>query len=144
MIIIMKKYTNQKDDERISRLISSTKMKAPENLKHRIMHQIEYESALSPKKNVRDKSANRDNATILRELGSIFGTMYAVMAIIAIIAYFIEGSKFYQSIEFWGTITLVALIFSFFWLFSRIDTHIKEKQERKIVNDVLSKSDKRE
>lgn len=144
MIIIMKKYTNQKDDERISRLISSTKMKAPENLKHRIMHQIEYESALSPKKNVRDKSANRDNATILRELGSIFGTMYAVMAVMAIIAYFIEGSKFYQSIEFWGAITLVALIFSFFWLFSRVDTHIKEKQERKIVNDVLSKSDKRE
>jgi|SRR5690554_2127730 len=142
MIIMMKKYTEQEDDEKIRQLISPAKMKAPENLKYRIMHQVEYENALSPEKSIKNKSSNRNNSTIIRELGSIFGAMYAVIAIMAIIAYFIQGAMFYQSIEFWGAITLVALIFSFFWLFSRIDSHIKEKQEKKLLNDNLLESKK--
>ena len=83
MIIKMNKYKEQKEDEKIGQIISSAKMKAPENLKYRIMHQIETESVLSGDKNIKKKSANRENESVLRDLGSIFGTMYAVFAVIA-------------------------------------------------------------
>ena len=68
----MNKYKEQKEDEKIGRIISSAKMKAPENLKYRIMHQIEYESVLSGDKNINKKSVNRENGSVLRDLGSIF------------------------------------------------------------------------
>lgn len=128
MIIKMNKYTEQKEDEKFSQLISSTKIMAPENLKYRIMHQIEYESVFTGEKTVKNKSTNRENSSVLRDLGSIFGTMYAVFAIIAIVAYIIQGAEFYQTIEFWGSIAIVAVIFSFFWLFTRIDAYLKEKK----------------
>lgn len=132
MIIKMNKYKEQKEDEKIGKLISSAKMKAPENLKHRIMHQIEYESVLSGDKNIKKKSANRENGSVIRDLGSIFGSMYAVFAVIAIVSYYILGAEFYQSAEFWGVIALVAVIFSFFWLFTRIDAHVKEKEHKRV------------
>ena len=130
MIIKMDKYKEQKEDEKIGRLISSSKIKAPDNLKYRIMHQIEYESTLTGDNDIKKNSVNSENGAVVRDLVSIFGTMYAVFAIIVIAAYFIQGNEFYQTIEFWGSIALVAVIFSFLWLFSRIDAHIKEKEHR--------------
>ena len=143
MIIMMKKYTDQKEDEKLSHMISSTKMRAPENLKYRIMHQIEYEDALSHQKSSSPKSSKKESENVLRELGSIFGTMYAVITLMTIASYFIQGPEFYQSIEYWGAIILVGIIFSFFWLFSRIDTHLKSRRERNTLNNLLSKTDKR-
>lgn len=140
MIIMMKKYTEQKEDDKIRRMISPTKMKAPENLKHRIMHQIEYEKALTPEKNLSGKSSRKENGNILRDMGSIFGTMYAIIAIMAIVAYLLQGAMFYQSIEFWGAVIFVAFVFSFFWLISRLDIHLKQKRNNKYLSDVLSKS----
>ena len=130
MIIKMDKYKEQKEDVKIGRLISSSKIKAPDNLKYRIMHQIEYESTLTGDNDIKKNSVNSENGAVVRDLVSIFGTMYAVFAIIVIAAYFIQGNEFYQTIEFWGSIALVAVIFSFLWLFSRIDAHIKEKEHR--------------
>ena len=130
MIIKMDKYKEQKEDVKIGRLISSSKIKAPDNLKYRIMHQIEYESALTGDNDIKKNSVNSEDGAVVRDLVSIFGTMYAVFAIIVIAAYFIHGNEFYQTIEFWGSIALVAVIFSFLWLFSRIDAHIKEKEHR--------------
>ena len=143
MIIKMNKYKEQKEEEKIGQLISSAKMKAPENLKYRIMHQIEYESVLSGDKNNKKNSANRENGSVIRDLGSIFGSMYAVFAVIAIVSYYILGAEFYQSAEFWGSIALVAVVFSFFWLFTRIDAHVKEKEQRKTLSNSLSNSEKR-
>ena len=69
--------------------------------------------------------------------------MYAVYAIIAIAAYIIQGNEFYKFVEFWGSIALVAVVFSFFWLFTRIDAHLKEKEQRKTFSNSLSNSEKR-
>lgn len=131
MIIMMKKHTDLKEDDELRQMISSTKMKASENLKYRIMHQIEYEGALSHQESLNSKSAKRESGNVLRELGSIFGTMYAVIILMTIAAYFIQGAEFHQSIEYWGAIILVGVIFSFFWLFSRIDTHFKDIRKKK-------------
>lgn len=66
MIIMMKKYNEKKVDDEISQIISSTKMKAPENLKYRIMHQIEYESSLTPKHSQKYKKKQRKMAMCLK------------------------------------------------------------------------------
>lgn len=129
MIIMMKKHTDQKDDDNLSRIISSSKMKAPENLKYRIMHQIEYESTLSREKRKKAEPSKRESGNVLRDLGSIFGTMYVVIIVMTVAAYFIQGAGFHQSLEFWGAIILVGVIFCFFWLFSRIDTHYKTRRK---------------
>ena len=139
----MEKYDTYNEEEAIRKMLKSSKIEAPENLKYRIMHQIEYDSVLSGDKNIKKKSVYRENESVLRDLGSIFGTMYAVFAIIAVAAYIIQGNEFYQSIEFWGSIALVAVVFSFFWLFTRIDAYIKEKEQRKTFSNSLSNSEKR-
>lgn len=129
MIIMMKKYNEKKVDDEISQIISSTKMKAPENLKYRIMHQIEYESSLTPKHSQKYKKETKENGNVLKDLGSIYGVMYAVIALMTIIAYAIEGVEFYLSTEYWATVSFVGFVFSLFWLVSRLDGHLKSKSK---------------
>lgn len=129
MIIMMKKYTEQKEDDNIKQIIASSKMKAPENLKYRIMHQIEYESSLKPKHSQEKIKDIKENGNVLKDLGSIFGVMYAVLAIMTIFAYIIQGTKFYLSVEYWSTIMFVGFVFSLFWLASRLDVHLKAKKD---------------
>ena len=49
MIIMLENYNQQKEDKQIQQLLSTSKINAPENLKYRIMRQIEAENALVPK-----------------------------------------------------------------------------------------------
>ncbi len=118
------KYNQEKEDEKLRQILSSTKIEAPENLKHRIMRQIEAESALTPQK-VKPK---KETGNLLREMGSIFGTMYAVLAILIAGAWFLFGKEFLFSQQFLGTVVLVASIFSLLWLISRLDSHLREKK----------------
>lgn len=128
MIIKMKKYTDQKEEDKIRQIISSSKMKAPENLKYRIMHQVEYEKALTPQNSAKNKASLKENGNVLKDLVSIFGVMYVLLAIVTIIAYFILGNLFYLSLEYWSTVSFVAFVFSFFWLISRLDAHLRRKK----------------
>lgn len=124
MIIMMEKYSNQKEDEKIRQMLLSVKMDAPENLKHRIMQQIETEKALTPQK----IKAKKETGSVLIELGTIFGTMYAVLAAMIAGVYFLFGKEFLFSAQFLGAMILVASIFSLLWLISRLDAHIREKK----------------
>ena len=132
MIIIMSKHKEQNADKEIRNMISFAKIKAPENMKYRIMHQIEYEEALSTEKEL--KSSGFESINIFRELLSIFGIMYAIIAVISIASYYLMGPEFYTSIEFWGAIILVSLISSLLWLILRLDTFLQEKNFRKKTN----------
>jgi len=120
----MEKYSKQKEDIKFREMLASTKIEAPENLKHRIMQQIETEKAFAPQ-NVEPK---KEPANMLREMGAIFGTMYAVLAAMVAGAYFLFGKAFLLSPQFLGSVTLVASIFSLLWLISRLDSHLREKK----------------
>ena len=63
-------------DDKIKDLLSGTKIKAGENLKFRIMQQIETENALSRKKVTNTRP-------ILGNMLTIFGVMYLLIAIVA-------------------------------------------------------------
>ncbi|MDD2513747.1 MAG: hypothetical protein PHS71_10960 [Proteiniphilum sp.] len=121
----MKEYRTDKEDEILRQLMRSAAKKAPENLQHRIIHQIETEKALTPKKAA---SAKR-SVTLLKDLGSIFGTMYIVLAGIVAGAYLLLGEAFLQSPAFWGTVVVVTLIFSLLWLITRVDYFLREKKK---------------
>jgi len=58
MTIKMEKYSKQKEDIKFREMLASTKIEAPENLKHRIMQQIETEKAFAPQ-NVEPKKNRR-------------------------------------------------------------------------------------
>ena len=124
MIIMIDKYNQQKKEDKLRQILSSTKINAPENLEHRIMRQIESENALIP----RNGKQIKESGNLLKEMGSIFGIMYAVLAVMIAGVYFLFGKEFLFTPQFVGAVILVASIFSLLWLISRLDSHLKEKK----------------
>ncbi len=123
----MKKNNITKEEERVRILMQKTKEKAPDNLKHRIMHQIEAEEAVAPIK----LNTSKESGNVIRELGSIFGTMYAVLAGMIAAAYFIFGQEFLLSSEFIGASAFVAFVFSMLWLISQLDRRLRSRKFRR-------------
>ncbi|NLY24811.1 MAG: hypothetical protein GX042_07370 [Bacteroidales bacterium] len=121
----MKENRIEKEERIIRQMMQPQMKKAPENLKFRIMHQIETEKALMPQK----KKRKRESGNLLREMGAIFGTMYAVIAAMVIGAYLLQGEDFLLSPQFIGPVVLVASVFSLFWLMTRLDDYLKERRK---------------
>ncbi len=107
-------------------MMQGAKEKASENLKYRVMRQIEAEEAVAPRK----FKASKEPGNVIRELGSIFGTMYAVLAVMIVAAYFIFGKEFLLSSEFIGASAFVAFVFSMLWLISQIDRRLRSRKFR--------------
>lgn len=120
----MDKNNINKHDEILKDLLSGTKMKAGENLKFRIMQQIETEKALSPKKATSTRS-------ILGNMLSIFGVMYAIIGIVGFFVYYTAGQSALNSISFYGVVVLIASICSVFWMISAYDDQRRSKQKSK-------------
>lgn len=121
----MMEEKKQNEEYIIREMIQSAKRKAPENLKYRIMQQIETEKALTPVK----INSRKEPGNILKEFGSIFGTMYAVLAVMIGATYFVFGQEYLLSPQFLGAALLVASAFSLLWLITRIDSHLRKKKE---------------
>lgn len=124
-----------KEEESIKKLIEASKVKAPENLKYRIMNQIESEKTITPQHTPIKSTPNRESGSVLRDLGSIFGTMYSVLAVMILGAYLMQGKDFLLSPQFMGALIYVASIFSLFWLISRVDANIKERKSKRLASD---------
>lgn len=118
------------DEEMIRSMLKHSKEKAPENLKYRIMHQIEAEKAVTPVVKEKRKLWGK----LLRETGGIFGTMYAVLAVMIGAAYFLFGKDFLTSAEFLGAAAFVGFVFTMLWLISRLDQHLQSKRFKKESN----------
>jgi hypothetical protein len=120
----MKEIRTETEDKQLRELMRSAAKKAPENLQYRIMHQIEAEHALTRKK----APLAKKSVSLLRDLGNIFGAMYILLAAIVGGAYLLLGEAFLQSPKFWGTVVLVSLIFSIFWLITRLDNYLRQRR----------------
>ena len=70
----------------------------------------------------------KESGNVLKEMGSLFGTMYAVLAAMIAGVYFLFGKEFLLSPQFIGTVILIASVFSLLWLISRLDSYLKEKK----------------
>jgi hypothetical protein len=112
------------DDAFIREMIQGAKMQAPQNLRYRIMHQIESENALKPKQTPTPVHERK----VLKDFIGIFGLMYAVLAALIGGAYFLKGKEFALSSGFLWMVIAVAFVFSFFWLMTRIDERLNDKK----------------
>jgi uncharacterized membrane protein YgcG len=121
----MKENRKEHDEEIIRKMMQPEMKKAPENLKYRIMHQINTEKALTPQK----KKPGKESGNLLREMGAIFGSMYAVLSAMVIGAYLLQGKDFLLTPQFIGPVVLVASVFSLFWLMTRLDAYLKIRKK---------------
>lgn len=117
----------QNDDEQLRQLIRPTRMKVPKNLNYRIMQQIETEKVFSAKPAVKK---NKLENTV-KDLAATTIIMNVVIALMAITAYIMYGKDYLLSSPFLSTILIIILIFTLFWLFSRLDARLQKKQNDK-------------
>lgn len=114
-------------DADIRQLMQSVKQKAPENLKYRIMQQIETEEAL--KRKVKS-SPSPSQSSVVHDFLRIFGTMYALLALLIGAAYAWKGREFVTSSQFLGILCLITVVFALFWLITQIDARVQRKRKK--------------
>jgi hypothetical protein len=107
-------------DEKFKKLFSDTIIKAQENLKYRILQQIETEKIF-----LKEKKKIKNEAPLLRNALSVLGVMYAIIAFIAAGFYYYEGSNALLSSSFFMMVLLVFTISASFILISIFDEHKK-------------------
>lgn len=107
-------------DDKIRDLLSGTKIKAGENLKFRIMHQIQAEQALSRKKVKNTRPAIHNTMTM-------FGIMYVLIAIVGLIVYFSGGTDAIESVKFFAPVILIASACGIFLGISTFDDRRRSK-----------------
>lgn len=120
----MNKDNIKQQDQNIRELLSGAKMKAGDNLKFRIMQQIETEKALIPKKNTSSRP-------IIKNMVTIFGVMYMLIAGIGLFIYTKSGAGALNSLSFLLPVILISCVCSIFWMISIYDDRRRSKQKAK-------------
>lgn len=109
-----KDIKNNIEDKQFRDLLSGTKLEASNNLKFRIMQQIETEKALSKQKATNTRSG-------FGNILSILGVMYSLIAILGLGVYFTYGSEALQSPSLYMPLILITSACSVFLLISTFD-----------------------
>lgn len=113
------------DDEFIRQLMQSTKQQAPENLKYRIMQQIETEKSLIPRQTKKTRRAGE----MLESFKAIYSTVYVLLAVLVGAAFVVKGKDFLLSFEFLAVLFLIVLVATAFWLVAQLDYRVRRKQK---------------
>lgn len=109
-------------DDKIKELLAGTKLKASENLKYRIMQQIETEKALSR------QQAKKDNS--IWSNFSILGVMYAAIIIVCGLVYLFVGAESLKNTNLIiMPVIFIAAIGSLFFLISTLDDRRQSKKQ---------------
>lgn len=96
------------EEKELKEMLAASKMKADERLKDRIIHQINAENSLIPKKQKTIKSTGNHFY--------IFGIMYfLLLTLVAYFYYQTDGNPFHSQTFIIATI-LVASTFNLYWL----------------------------
>ncbi len=119
------------EEKAMREAIKESKLKASENLKYRIINQIETEESLKHKQIDHPNRIKRDSSNILKDFGYLFGTMYVIIALITLFFYITEGQESLYTSQYLSIIIFVASIFSILWMFSRLDTYSKRKLSKR-------------
>ncbi|MFV0330381.1 MAG: hypothetical protein ACK5KL_11280 [Dysgonomonas sp.] len=118
----MNKNNIDMQDDKIKDLLSGAKIKAGENLKFRIMHQIEAEQALARKKVTNTRPA-------INNMMTIFGIMYILIIVTGLIVYFSGGKDALDSIKFFAPVILIASACGIFWGISTYDDRRRSRHK---------------
>lgn len=105
----------------LKEILADSTIKAGDNLKYRIMHQIEVESSVLRK-------PQRDLVPFVKNMFSLFGIMYLLIAIIGALVYFGEGKEALLSVAFFVPVILIASVCGVFWMISSYDDRRMSKK----------------
>jgi len=119
-----KNLHNNIEDKQLRKILSDTKLEASDSLRFRIMQQIQTEKLLVRKKEKTSFSA-------VKNMLSIFGVMYALIAAIIGAIYFTAGSEGLKTSYFYFVTVLVTFICSMFWLLSIFDEQRRSGKHNK-------------
>lgn len=108
-------------EDELKQLMKGSKLKASENLKYRIIQQIESEKALSKNKESLKPSP------IFGNMFAIFGVMYGLIIGLGIMFYISGGMEQILSGQFIIIAGMIASISGFFWLITVFDDRRHEK-----------------
>ncbi|WP_107038171.1 hypothetical protein [Brumimicrobium mesophilum] len=109
------------EDKELKDKLLLSKLKAEDKLKDRILHQINAEQALIPKKR-KSKRASKENYF------SIFGIMYAVILSLGVYFYSQTEKNPLESNTFVFSVIFVAGSFSIYWFLMVYMNYKKVKQ----------------
>ena len=112
-------------DDKIRKLFAGTKITAGENLKYRIMQQIETESVFSAK-----KLKSRNIKPVINNMLSVVGVMYALIMLTAAGVYLTEGIEALKSLTFLIPIVMISLVCGMFLMISVFDDNRRFKQSK--------------
>lgn len=107
-----------RQDERLKILLGGTRLRAGENLKFRIMHQIETENALLR------KMQKKQNRSIWGNF-SILAVMYVIIAVVGGGIYYSLGENALESSAFYLPMIFIAAVCGVFFLISTFDDRRK-------------------
>ena len=124
---MVEKKNIEKEDEIIRRMMQSAKIQAPENLKYRIMQQIETEKALTPQKQKKESS----KGDMLTDFRSIFGTMYGLLFVLSLLTVLFGGKEAILSPQYILTALLIVITLSSFWALTRLDVFLRNRKKTK-------------
>lgn len=97
------------EDKELKEMLASTKLKADDNLKNRIVHQINAEKELIPAK-------QKVSTTSFGNHFYILGIMYAMLLVLIGYFYFKTDGNPFQSLSFVIPALFIASTFSIYWL----------------------------
>lgn len=110
------------NDDKIREILSGTKVKAGENLKYRVMQQIETEKALAPVKKKKVTSLSP-----VWSMLTIFGVMYVLIGMIALFIYLHAGTDALATPMFFLPVLLIGAVCTMFLGVTVYDERRKSK-----------------
>ena len=112
----MDKDKINKQDDDIRKLFEGTKVRASENLKYRIMQQIETESVFTVK-----KAASKSIVSSIRGVVSVLGGMYALMTLVCIGVFMTGGFEALMSLESLIPVIMISLVCCVYLMITILD-----------------------
>ncbi len=115
----------QTEEDIIRQMMQSSKIQAPENLKYRIMQQIETEKAVTPQKQKRPMT----KGDTLTDFRSIFGTMYLLLFVLSLLTIIFGGTEAILSSQYIFTALLIVMTLSSFWALTRLEAFLRKRKK---------------
>lgn len=113
---------NEIEDNQMRRIFSGTGINASDNLKFRIMQQIETEKALSRKK-------AKNGFSVIKNMLSVYGVMYGIIIVLAVSVYSMYGKTILESTAMLLLVLLIVSVCGMFWMISIFDEKRRNKKK---------------
>jgi len=113
------------NDDKLKNILAGTKLKAGENLKYRIMQQIETENMLSKSHIVKKEAILTKN---IKNLLTITGIAYGLIALVTLGSYlYFDNTEFLFSTMFWMVVIFITVISFAIGIINHFDEKIRKK-----------------